>query len=137
MKNILFTSLFLFFALTLSAQDRSLKEQLLLRFDENFITQLKEVSPDAYRFYARELLYSYEIVDLEENKDYPMLEAYDYHTRTPKEAPLFVNFKTFSLYDYKFNRHATEDVIYKIPNSVKPNKGVKIYSKKRFNDKFK
>ncbi len=136
MKNILLTLSALLFALTLSAQDRSVKTQLLLRFDEEFITKLQEVSPNVYRFYAQELLYSFEFVDLEENKNYPVLEAYDYHTKMPKEAPLFINFKTFSLYDYKFDRHPTEDIIYKIPNSLEPNKGVKVYSKKTFREKI-
>ena len=129
------TLLFLVTSILGVKAQRSLDEQLNLRFDENYITQLKDVNPAQYRFYAQELLYSYEFVDLEEGITYPVLEAYDYHSKVSKEAPVFINFKTFSLYDYKYHRHPSDDIIYKIPNATSA-KGIKIYSKEKFRSKL-
>jgi hypothetical protein len=136
MKNLLTVLFITVLSMTIMAQ-RSIDSQLKLRFDENYVVQLKEVSPKHYKFYVQELFYSYEFVELQAGEDYPVLVAFDYHANIAKQAPLFINFKTFSLYDYKFNRHPTEDVIYRIPNSDNAEtKGIIIYSKEKFTNKL-
>ncbi len=115
---------------------QTIEEQLLLKFDENYITQLKDVNAQLYDFYVTELLNSFEFVILEDNVNYPVLEAYDFHNQVAKEAPYVTNSRTFCLYNYRFERYPNQDVIYRIPNSEKTDFGVKIYSKENFNKKL-
>lgn len=132
MKTILFLMLLSIGSVYGQQSLKPVEEQLRLKYSDSYLSQLEELSPNIYRFYGMELLHSYEFVDLEVGHTYPELIPFNYLTKEPKPAPVF-NVKTFSLYDYKFNRPQSEDMTFRIPGS---DKGVLIYSKEKFLSKL-
>lgn len=110
----------------------SAEEQLKLRFDDNYLVQLKEKQPELYNRYLSELKCSFEFVTLENNLKYPELQGFNYRTGENAAIP-FDSQENFFLYNYKFIRYKDQDVIYRIPGS---NQGILIYSKEKFESKL-
>jgi hypothetical protein len=110
----------------------SVEEQLKLRFDENYLTQLQVKNPNLYNSYISELKCSFEFVNLKPDLKYPELLGYNYLTKE-NVAVTYTTVENFSLYNYKFVRYKDKDIVYKIPGS---NQGILIYSKDKFESKL-
>ena len=132
MKTILLI-LFSFAITAFSQTESSLDEQLKLKYSDQVIEYIKTNDTQRYNFYLSELKSSFEFVELRPDWKYISLTAYDFINKQEKPAPDFTE-ATFSLYNYKFIRHKSEDLTYRIPGT---NEGILIYSKERFTAKNK
>ena len=105
--------------------------QLKLKYSDKVIEYIKANNSQLYNFYLSELKSSFEFVELDQNLKYNDLTPYDFINKQEKPAPEFSK-ETFSLYNYKFIRYKSKDIIYRIPRT---NQGILIYSKNKFTSK--
>ncbi len=106
--------------------------QLKLKYSDKVIEYIKANNSQLYNFYLSELKSSFEFVELDQNLKYNDLTPYDFINKQEKPAPEFSK-ETFSLYNYKFIRYKSKDIIYRIPRT---NQGILIYSKNKFTSKL-
>jgi len=130
--KFIFIALFLFTISGFSQSTSSLEDQLKLRYSSEYIEYVKIQKTELYNFYLSELKSSYEFTKLDSKLKYKDLTPYDFINKQEKPAPEFSE-ETFSLYNYKFIRYKSKDIIYRIPGT---NQGILIYSKDKFTSKL-